>query len=166
MHITEQNTELDAIDMVILRALQEDAKLPQARIAKRVGKSIGAVNERIRKLVQSGVIKGFAALLDPCRLGLDLVAFIEVSLEHPGHEREFVRLMQDLAAVQECHYVTGESSCLLKVRARNREELRNLVLGRINSLGGVRQTRTTIVLETAKETPLLPLEKEEENRQS
>ncbi len=158
MNRSEQNTELDAIDMVILKVLQDDAKMPQARIAERVGKSVGAVNERIRKLVQGGVIKSFSALLDPDRLGLDLVAFVEVSLEHPGHEREFVGLMQDLASVQECHYVTGESSCLLKVRARNREELRNLVLGRINLLRGVRQTRTMIVLETAKETPLLPLE--------
>jgi len=148
---------LDARDFQVLDLLQADAKLPQAEIARRVGLSLAAVNERIKKLERQGFVRRYVALLDDQKVGLDVTAFVEVFLEHPRHERSFVELMRDLDEVMECHYVTGEFSCLLKVRVPDRHALRILVLDRINALRGVRQTRTLIVLETAKETPAVQL---------
>ncbi len=131
--------------------------MPQAEIARRVGLSLAAVNERIKKLERQGVIRRYAALLDEAKVGLGITAFVEVSVEAPRYERKFVELARRLDEVMECHYVTGEFSCLLKVRVPDRSALRNLLLDRINGLEGVRQTRTLIVLETAKETPKVAL---------
>jgi Lrp/AsnC family leucine-responsive transcriptional regulator len=148
---------MDATDVKMLELLQHDAALPQAEIARRVGLSAATVNERIKKLERLGVIRRYAAILDDTKVGLGITAFVEVFMEHPRHERSFVDLMGKLPEVMECHYVTGEYSCLLKVRVADRQALRTLVLDRINALSGVRQTRTLIVLETAKETPAMAL---------
>lgn len=148
---------LDLKDRQILEMLQVDAKTSQAEIARRVGLSPASVNERIHKLEQKGVIRKYVALLDDRKAGNDITAFIEVFIEHPRHEDAFVRLTRELAEVQECHYVTGEFSCLLKVKVPDRASLRELVLDRINALEGVRQTKTMIVLETAKEETRLAL---------
>jgi Lrp/AsnC family leucine-responsive transcriptional regulator len=149
--------ELDLKDRQILELLQVDAKTSQAEIARRVGLSPASVNERIHKLEQKGVIRKYVALLDDRKAGNDITAFIEVFIEHPRHEGPFVALTRELAEVQECHYVTGEFSCLLKVKVPDRASLRELVLDRINALEGVRQTKTMIVLETAKEETRLAL---------
>lgn len=148
---------MDDKDRRMLEILQEDARTPQAEIARRVGLSAASVNERIRKLEREGVIRAWVTLLDDQKVGNDITAFVEVFVEHPRHEREFVTLMRELDEVQECHYVAGEFSCLLKVKVPDRTSLRALVLDRLNALEGVRQTRTLIVLETAKETTRMPL---------
>jgi Lrp/AsnC family leucine-responsive transcriptional regulator len=139
--------------------VQRDGKLAQAEIAKRVGLSTAAVNERLKKLERAGVIR-YAALVDPAAVGAALTAFVEVFIEHPRHETTFIERMLGLDEVQECHYVTGEFSLLLKIRVRDVEALQALLLHRLNCLEGVRQTRTLIVLSTLKEECLVPIEVE------
>ena len=148
---------MDDKDRQILDLLQADAKAPQAEIARRVGLSPASVNERIHKLEQRGLIRKYVAILDDQKAGNDITAFIEIFIEHPKNEEAFVKLMLELDEVQECHYVTGEFSCLLKVKVPDRASLRELVLDRINALDGIRQTKTLIVLETAKEETRIPL---------
>lgn len=148
---------MDGKDTQILDILQNDAKTAQAEIARRVGLSAASVNERIHKLESQGVIRRYVAILDDQKSGQDITAFIEVFIEHPKHEDLFVRLTREIDEVQECHYVTGEFSCLLKVKVPDRLALRELVLDRINALEGVRQTKTMIVLQTAKEETKLAL---------
>jgi Lrp/AsnC family leucine-responsive transcriptional regulator len=140
--------------------VQRDGKLAQAEIAKRVGLSTAAVNERLKKLERAGVIRRYAALVDPAAVGAALTAFVEVFIEHPRHETTFIERMLGLDEVQECHYVTGEFSLLLKIRVRDVEALQALLLHRLNCLEGVRQTRTLIVLSTLKEECLVPIEVE------
>jgi len=150
--------QLDDKDIQILELVQRDARLPQAEIGRRVGLSTAAVNERLKKLEQRGAIVGFAAVIDGARVGCDITAFVEVFIEHPRHETAFIERMLGLDEVQECHYVTGEFSLLLKVRVRDVEALQELLLRRLNRLTGVRQTRTLIVLSTLKEECLVPIE--------
>ncbi len=157
MPTANRSQKLDPTDLHILRLVQRDGKLVQAEIAKRVGLSTAAVNERLRKLEKSGVIRRYAALVDPAAVGVMLTAFVEVFLEHPRNERSFIDRLLGLDEVQECHYVTGESSLLLKVRVRDVRALQEL-LHRLNGLEGVRQTRTLIVLSTLKEECLVPIE--------
>jgi len=148
---------MDEKDRQILRVLQEDARMPQASIGKRVGLSAAAVNERIRRLVAGGVIRGFTVEVDDALAGIDITAFIDVFIESPRHEAAFVALMAELPEVQECHFVTGDFTCLIKVKVTDRRALRELVLDKINELEGVRQTRTWIVLATPKENPRIPI---------
>jgi len=142
---------LDTKDRRILALVQRDAKLPQSEVAKRIGLSTAAVNERLRKLENAGVIRRYAALVDPHAVGTSVAAFVEVFIEHPRFEPGFIEKMLKLDEVQECHHITGEFSLLLKVRVRDMEALQILLLRQLNALEGVRQTRTVMVLSTLKE---------------
>jgi len=144
---------LDQRDHEILALVQRDAKMPQAEIGRRVGLSTASVNERLRKLEQAGVIRRYTALVDPQAVGASLVAFIEVSIEHPRFEPPLIEHVRALEAVQECHHITGDFSLLLKVRVRDMLALRELLLSQLNAREGVRQTRTIMVLESVKEDP-------------
>jgi Lrp/AsnC family leucine-responsive transcriptional regulator len=142
---------LDARDRRILEVVQRDASLPQAEIARRVGLSPAAVNERLKKLEHAGVIRRYAAVVDPRAVGARVAAYVEVFIEHPRHEPAFIERVLAMDEVQECHHITGEFSLLLKVRVRDVDALNELLVRRLNSIEGVRQTRTVMVLSTEKE---------------
>jgi Lrp/AsnC family leucine-responsive transcriptional regulator len=142
---------LDAKDRRILDLVQRDCTMSQADIARRVGLSTAAVNERLKKLRASGAIRRFSAIVDPVAVGATITAFIEVFLEHPRFETAFLAQVLKLDEVLECHHITGEFSLLLKVRVHDMVALRRLLLGGLSARKGVRQTRTVMVLSTAKE---------------
>jgi Lrp/AsnC family leucine-responsive transcriptional regulator len=152
-NLTKQNngTTLDLTDRKILSLLQDDAKISQAELAKAVGLTAPSVNERIRKLERGGVIRGYVALLDERKLGQDITAFVEIFIEHPKFESGFIEAVRGLDEVLECHHITGEFSLLLKVRVQDMAAFRKLLIEKLNTVRGVRQTRTLIVLATAKE---------------
>ena len=143
--------KLDAKDRKILALVQRDAKLPQAEIARRVGLSTAAVNERLKKLENAGVIKRYVAQVDAASVGATVTAFVEVFIEHPRFESQFIEQLMKLDEVLEAHHITGEFSLLLKVRVHDMAALQQLLLRRLNAQEGVRQTRTVMVLSTIKE---------------
>jgi len=147
----ETAADLDPTDRRILALLQEDAKRAQAEIAKAVGLTAPSVNERIRKLERAGFIKGYAAVLDDRKLGYDISAFVEVFVEHPKFETPFIEAVAELDEVLECHHITGEFSLLLKVKVLDMAAFRRLLIEKLNTIRGVRQTRTVMVLSTWKE---------------
>lgn len=143
--------KLDAKDRRILQLVQRDGTSAQAAIARKVGLSTAAVNERLRKLEASGVIRRWTALVRPEAVGASITAFVEVFIENPRLEAGFLQRVAALDEVQECHHVTGEFSLLLKVRVRDMESLQRLLLEQLAAHEGVRQTRTVMVLSTVKE---------------
>jgi Lrp/AsnC family transcriptional regulator, leucine-responsive regulatory protein len=147
---------LDDRDRRILALVQRDAKLPQAEIARRVGLSAAAVNERLKKLESGGVIRRFAAVVDAHAVGSPITAFVEVFIEHPRLEPGFIKRVLEMDEVQECHHITGEFSLLLKVRVADMAALQKLLIEGINSYEGVRQTRTVMALSTLKEESFVP----------
>jgi|SRR5689334_20981430 len=152
--------ELDGTDRRILDLVQRDASLAQAEIAKKVGLSTAAVHERLKKLESAGVIRRWAAIVDPASVGVSVTGFVEVFFEHPKFEAGFLERMKHVDAVLEVHHITGEFSLLLKVRVRDMEALQNLLLEKLGAHEGVRQTRTVMVLSTVKETTYIdPLTK-------
>ena len=162
-YMGKADSMLDAIDKKILTALQEDARMANKEIAARVGIVPSATSERLRKLRERGVIKSFEARLDADRLSFGLVAFVFV------RTNEMVRgcdTGKDLAAipeVQEVFNVAGEDCYLLKVRTRDTLSLSKVLREKIGVLEAVTATRTTIVMESYKETCRLPLELLESN---
>ncbi len=140
----------DEIDRRILRILQDDCKTSLAKIGAAVGLSAPSVIERIRKLEQAGVISGYHAVLDARRLGLDVTAFIGVSIGHPRMIPTFESSIDGFEDVLECHHVTGEHSLLLKVKTRNTATLERLI-SEIRSIEGVERTETIVVLSTHTE---------------
>lgn len=153
--------ELDTIDRHILAVLQENCKLPLVKIGERVGLSAPSVNERIRKLEESGVIRGYTAVLDAQKLGKDITAFIGVFIDHPDAIGQFERAIDKVEAVQECHHVTGQHTFLLKVKADNTLGLEKLI-SKIRSIDGVARTETSVVLSTYTEGLWLDLRTPEE----
>ena len=149
---------LDAIDLQILDLLQDNARIPQAEIARVVGLAPSAVLERLRKLEGRGVIRAYAAVLHPKALDQRLLAFVALrTTDRPGEARVAQTLL-GIPEVLEIHHVAGDDCLLLKVRARDPEHLSQILRDRLGSLDGVRSTRTTIVLESIKETTKLPIE--------
>jgi Lrp/AsnC family leucine-responsive transcriptional regulator len=148
---TNISQTLDARDRKILSLVQRDGKLPQAEIAKRVGLSTAAVNERLRKLENAGVIRRYVAVVDPSAVGMGVTAFVEVFIEHPRFEPAFIAKVRAMDEVQEVHHITGEFSLMLKIRVAGMEALQQLLIHHLNALEGVRQTRTVIALSTSKE---------------
>src|SRR5690349_25159136 len=100
-------TGLDEIDRRILALLETDCKTPLAKIGEKVGLSAPSVVVRVRKLEAEGFITGYHAHLDARRLGMDITAFIGVSVNHPHGIQIFEQQLEQLPDVRECHHVTG-----------------------------------------------------------
>lgn len=141
---------MDAIDRAILERLMKNGRISWVELGGAVGLTGPAVADRIHKLERAGVIKGYAGLISHQALGQELTAYIAVSVEPEGCE-EFLAVIQELGAVQECHHVTGDDSYLLKVRTSGTSELERLIIDRLKRIPAVTRTRTTVVLSTAKE---------------
>jgi Lrp/AsnC family leucine-responsive transcriptional regulator len=156
---------IDAIDRKILNILQQNARTPNAQIARELNMAPSAILERIRKLETSGVILGYEARIDPEALDLRLLAFVAVRADTDGREMTVGEQLRQIPEVQEIHHIAGEDCYLVKVRTADAKSLGRLLRNRIAGLGSVR-TRSTVVLETLHETgrlslAALPTEEEE-----
>ena len=148
---------IDETDSTILDLLQEIARISQADVARVVGLAPSAVLERIRKLESRGIIRGYAALVDPHALDQAMLAFVAVRSEEAPGDNGVANALAKCPEVLELHHVAGDDCYLLKVRARDAEHIGQLLRHRFGRIPGVKSTRTTIVLETVKETPRLPV---------
>ncbi len=148
---------IDEMDRRILSLLQQDARLPNAEIARRVGMAPSATLERLRKLEERGVIQGYEVRLDPRKLGLGLTAFIYVKANDKAGEVETGERLTQHPNVLEVHHIAGEDCFLVKLRATDTEDLGRLLRADFSSMPGVRSTRTTIVLGTLKESAKIPI---------
>jgi Lrp/AsnC family leucine-responsive transcriptional regulator len=158
MKFGEEQLELDEIDLGILSILQENCRVSLAKIGEQVDLSPPSVVERLKKLEDSGLVKGYHAVLDARRLGLDVTAFIGVSIGHPKAIDGFEAEIAAVEGVLECHHVTGGYTLLLKVKTHNTSSLEALI-SRIRSIEGVERTETMVVLSTHSEKTQLQLDK-------
>ena len=149
---------IDDMDRRIMRIMQEDGRVSNAEVARQVGMAPSATLERIRKLEERGLILGFAARLNPEPLGQALLAYVFVQTEERVWQRGTGEALAQIPEVQEVHHIAGEDCFLVKVRARDTAALARLLRERFGAIETVRSTRTTIVLNTVKETITLPLE--------
>ncbi len=151
----EVDRMIDGIDRQILSILQEDARIANAEIARQIGLAPSAVLERIRKLEDRGVIKGFETKLDAAAVDYGLTAFVAVRTHDCCSETD--KFLAEIPEVLEVHDVAGEDSYFLKVRVKNTEHLSRLLRERLKNVPNVASTKTTIVLQTIKETTALPI---------
>jgi len=145
---------LDGIDKQILGMLLDDSRITLSHISKKVGISSPAIRERMRKLEQDGIIKGFSTIVDYKKLGLGLTAFIGLSMDESKccQEDVFIEL-EKIPRVLEAHFTNGEEDILVKVVTENTETLVDL-LGQMNAIDGVNRTKTMIALKTPIERSL------------
>lgn len=147
---------MDTNDLKVIQQLMEQARTTWAELGALIGLSGPAAADRVHKLEESGIIKGYSAVVEPEAIGCSLAAFIAVVLDQPERRSQFLSLVHSLPEVQECHHIAGAEDFILKVRCANTRDLERLISDEFKSIAGVR-TRTTIILSTVKETPVMPI---------
>jgi Lrp/AsnC family leucine-responsive transcriptional regulator len=150
---------MDTNDLKVVYYLMRQARSTWAELGSHLGLSAPAVADRVRKLEEADVIRGYSALIDPEKVGCGLAAFIFVTLEKPEQRSVFLELVYNQPQIQECHHIAGAHDYTLKVRCQNTRDLEHLISEKIKSVPGVK-TQTTIILSTVKETPILPISME------
>jgi Lrp/AsnC family transcriptional regulator, leucine-responsive regulatory protein len=140
---------VEEIDRKIVSLLARNGRMSFTELARQAGLSVSAVHQRVRRLEQDGVIKGYAAMFDPEDLGLPLTAFVSVKPLDAAAPDDLPQLLQHLTAIEACHSVAGDENYILKVRVASPTALEDL-LYQIRTLGRV-STRTTVVLSTPYE---------------
>lgn len=155
---------MDEKDALILELLQGDGRMTNVDLARAVELTPSATLERVKKLEERGLIKGYMALVDPRALGLGLVAFIFVRVDerHDVVEEadKTATLLATLPSVLEVHHLAGEDCFLVKVRARDTDDLYRILKEEFGQFKDIRSTRTTIVLKTVKESARLSVKRE------
>lgn len=137
---------MEDLDLAILRLLAADGRMSYTDLGKATGLSTSAVHQRVRRLEQRGVIKGYSAVIDPEAVGLPLTAFVSIKPIDPAAPDDAPERLAPLTAIEACHSVAGDESYILKVRVASPAGLEAL-LAEIRTTAGV-ATRTIVVLST------------------
>ena len=138
---------MDTVDRVLIEALRANARASYAELGRTVGMSGPSVAERVARLEQAGVLTGYHAAVDPAALGLSVAALVGVHLSDTSDQDAVTGALAELAEVEDCWFVAGDESYLIKVRVPGMPEL-EATLSRLRQIRGVARTRTTVVLST------------------
>ena len=145
------------MDSEILRRLQQNARETWTALGNALGVTGPAIAERVKKLEDRHVIRGYRAVIDPASVGYTLLAFVAVTVERPDLRASFLEKVMALPEVLECHHVAGDYDYLLKIRCRDTTDLERVISDELKSFEGIVRTRTTIAMKTVKETSELPI---------
>lgn len=152
-------SDLNKIDRNILRALQRDARMSFAELARRVGLSTTPCKQRVKKLERQGVIRGYQAILEHNALAAGLVVFVQIRLNRTAQDifDDFKQAALDLPQVQECYLVSGNFDYLIKARVADMAAYRALLGDTLLALPGVQESTSYVVMEQVKESLVLPV---------
>jgi Lrp/AsnC family transcriptional regulator for asnA, asnC and gidA len=148
--------ELDETDRAILRLLQADARMPFSEIAREIDMSSATVHDRVNKLEEEGVIEGYHAKVDPKAAGYGISAFVGIRVEQGG-EWDTLERLRDIDGIQEVHLTTGEWDVVIRVFAKDADELRELMFSEVPETEGFDRSQTMVILGTDYESDVLPL---------
>ncbi|KPA23129.1 Leucine-responsive regulatory protein [Shimia sp. SK013] len=151
-----EQKELDRLDRAILSVLARDGRISITDLAQEIGLSKSPTQSRLRRLEASGVIKGYHALLDPIRLGLDHVAFVEVKLTETREKalQAFNAAVREVPEIEQAHMIASHFDYLLKVRTTSMNAYRTVLGEKISTLPFVASTSTYVAMQAVKETGL------------
>ena len=151
--------KLDRYDAKILAALQRDGRLPVVELADAVGLSPTPCARRIKALESAGAIEGYAALLNPARIGLAVLAIVQVKLTEHTDETvaRFEREIERMDEVTKCFAMTGSYDFILEVYGKDLDALSNVVLKKLIRVPNVRDMQSSVVLATIKRSARIPL---------
>ncbi|MCZ4262487.1 Lrp/AsnC family transcriptional regulator [Limimaricola sp. G21655-S1] len=149
---------IDRIDRAILAALQADGRLSNAQLSEKVNLSPSACHRRVRALEQSGLIRGYVALLDPRGMGRPVTVFVEITLSGQADELldAFEAAVARIPDVLECHLMAGTADYLLKVVARDSEDFAQIHRRHLARLPGVQTMQSSFALRTVRQTTAIP----------
>lgn len=150
----------DAIDLAILNQLQSDAKITNAMLSQRVGISPPSTLERVKKLENAGIIRGYVALIDPASVNKGISAIVHVTLREHGEARleTFKEAIAKFSEVQLAWHTAGEEDFILKVLVTDMEEYESFVVHRLSAVPNIGRVRTSFCLSAAKDETRVPLD--------
>jgi len=140
--------ELDKLDARILNLIAGNARMPFLEVAREVGVSGAAIHQRVQKLVNLGVVKGTEYVVDPEKIGYETCAFIGVFLNSPQGFESIVEGLEKIPEVVECYYTTGKYDLLIKVFAKNNNDLLRIIQTELQPLG-ISRTETLMCFKNA-----------------
>ncbi|WP_136439609.1 Lrp/AsnC family transcriptional regulator [Pacificoceanicola onchidii] len=148
--------DLDSFDHAILRVLAEEGRVSVTELARRIGLSKSPTQARLKRLEESGVIRGYRAILDPIRLGLDHVAFVEVRMNDTREAalEAFNTAVAAIPEVESAHLIAGNFDYLLKVRTADMRAYRRFLAEKLSSLPGMSVTSTYVAMQAVKDDGL------------
>lgn len=153
-----KDIKLDSTDIRILKRLQKDSSITNVQLAKEIGLSQAPTLERVKKFQKAGIIRGYHADLDPIKLGLGVSTFVSISLK--GHNREkvekFIRAVNKIDEVIECHHVTGAGDFILKIVCTDIAAYQKLIVEKLTEIDVVDGLQTMVILSTFKDSKSLP----------
>ena len=161
MCMTNEPSGLDAFDRKILSILSSEGRISIADLARQIGLSKSPTQARLRRLEDSGVISGYRALVDPIRLGLDHVAFVEVRLSDTREAAlaQFNAAVARIGEIEQVHLIAGNFDYLMKIRTKNMNDYRMVLAEKISTLPHVASTSTYVAMQAVKEDAVIgPLE--------
>lgn len=149
-------TDLDRFDRAILAELAADGRLSVTELARRIGLSKSPTQARLKRLEDSGIITGYRALLDPIRMGLAHVAFVQIRLSDTREAalQAFNRAVIQIPEIEQCHMIAGGFDYLLKVRTADIADYRRVLAEKLSALPHVAASSTYVAMEAVKEGPL------------
>ncbi len=146
-----QKYQIDQIDQKILSFLVKNARMPFLEIARECGVSGAAIHQRVKKMENLGIITGSRLLVKPQTLGLNVCAFIGISLSQSNQYPTVISLLKEIPEIVECHFITGKHALLVKVYCFNHDHLMKILIETIQNIPYVEQTETFISLDQAIE---------------
>jgi len=153
------NDDLDSFDLSILRVLQQNSNIHMQELADRVNLSKTPCWRRVKKLEEAGYIRKYVALLDHRKLGLSVMAYVQVSMK--DHDLKTLQVFLDFVDqspyILDCHATAGNFDYVMKVIAADTEELENFLMRELLSSGVIQSTNTNLILRQKKSTTELPL---------
>ena len=141
------NYHIDATDYKILGFLIKNARMPFLEIARECGVSGAAIHQRVKRLEANGVISGSRLLVKPQALGLNVCAFVSISLSEASKYNEVVSHLKKIPGIVECHFVTGKYTLLVKIYCSDNDHLMEVLLNQMQKIPYIQATDTMIALD-------------------
>ena len=152
--------KIDTIDKKILKTLQKNAKITNARLSKEIGLSPAPTLERVRKLETRGIISGYHAKLDKSKIGLGVSTYVMVSLK--SHNKKnldlFIEKIKDVENIVECHHITGSGDFILRIVAEDIESYQELMLDKVSEIEVTDSLQSMVILSTFKDNKVIPVQ--------
>ncbi len=143
----DETHQIDELDRKILSLITKNARIPYLEVARECKVSGAAIHQRIQRLTKIGVITGSEFSISPKKIGFDTCAYIGIFLDSASLYPEVVEQLKDIPEITQCHYITGGYSIFIKIFTRNNEDLKHLLVEKVQAIKGVSRTETFISLE-------------------
>lgn len=158
LNLIAMSDKLDKIDLKILKILQENSKITNLDLSKKIGLSPAPTLERVKKLEQSGVIESYHAKVGPNTIGLNVKTFVLVSLawQKENALNNFLDKIKEIDEITECYIITGEADFLIKIVCRDIPTYEQLLFKTLSQIEEIERLKTLMTLSTVKDSKILP----------